>query len=283
MNNYSKKNDSDIQITELPKSLDPIETGYGLNIFGIIRNSSSIDRQVIKPRIFRFFGISQLLSGNGWRWTDINGRKEFVSGNFVITTPGLIHDYAGNKTEYREDAISFSGSVADSLLNAGIINEGIFFAGSERKLLPIIELSLKPARESQIEANIKLQELLFSIYRRNIDSRLKEKDFAFDELLNLLHENPDKWWQVKEMASYCSLSESQFRLRFKDRTGTSPKQYIDSVKMKLACELLAGTEKSIEEIARLLGYIDPLHFSRRFKFISGLAPTVYRMTMSRNG
>jgi len=280
--NNGKKNDSSFQITEVPKGIEPIHTGYGLTIFGVIRNSYSAERTVVKPRMFRFYGISQLLSGNGWRWTEPEGRTEFISGSFVITTPGLIHDYAGNGTEYREDAISFSGHVADSLYNAGIIKDGIFFAGSDRKLLPIIELSMNPDRESQIEANIKLQELLLSIYRRSVDSRLNEKDYILDELLNMIRENPEKWWQVKEMARFCSLSESHFRLRFRGRTGVSPKQYIDSVKMKLACELLAGTDKFIEGIASQLGYVDPLHFSRRFKSYTGLSPTVYRATMSRN-
>lgn len=279
---YSKNSDFPVHVTQQPEGIDSIHTVYGLWIFGAIRNSISPARETLNPRLFRFYGISQLLEGRGWRWTGQGGRQEFGPGSFIITTPGLIHDYGGLAGAYREDAISFSGPVADSLFNAGILEEGIFFTGSDRKLLSVIELSMNPSRESQMESNIRLQELLVGIHHMKRETDSDRRESVFKDLLGLIRDNPGKWWQVKEMARFCSLSEGYFRSRFQEITGVSPKQYIDSVKIKLACEMLAGMGEPVENIALKLGYVDPLHFSRRFKSFTGLSPRAYRISMSRN-
>ncbi|WP_300845227.1 helix-turn-helix domain-containing protein [uncultured Acetatifactor sp.] len=49
-----------------------------------------------------------------------------------------------------------------------------------------------------------------------------------------------------------------------------------SIRMDRARELLKNTGYSIQEISSLVGYADPLYFSRLFQKQTGRSPSVYR-------
>lgn len=59
----------------------------------------------------------------------------------------------------------------------------------------------------------------------------------------------------------------------------TPMQYIISVRMTNAQQLLGTTEYNITEIASVVGYDNPLYFSRLFKKQTGLSPTEYRKNL----
>jgi AraC-like DNA-binding protein len=88
--------------------------------------------------------------------------------------------------------------------------------------------------------------------------------------------NPEKWWTTGEMAEICLLSESQFRILFRRKTGMKPKEYIDRIKIQQAIKMLTTTTLPVRRIAKSIGYLDPYHFSRRFKHLVGISPDGYR-------
>ncbi|WP_158617308.1 helix-turn-helix domain-containing protein [Falsigemmobacter faecalis] len=59
-------------------------------------------------------------------------------------------------------------------------------------------------------------------------------------------------------------------------SGVSVSDYIEAARMTEARRLLAFTQLSIAEIGYRLGYTDPSYFSRRFRSVAGLTPSVYR-------
>jgi AraC-like DNA-binding protein len=46
--------------------------------------------------------------------------------------------------------------------------------------------------------------------------------------------------------------------------------------MSLACRQLVEGDAAVRDIARSLGFPDPLHFARRFRQLVGEPPTAYR-------
>ena len=55
-----------------------------------------------------------------------------------------------------------------------------------------------------------------------------------------------------------------------------PMQYILSIRIANAQNLLETTAYTVSEIAAIVGYDNPLYFSRLFKKQLGMSPTEYR-------
>ena len=53
-------------------------------------------------------------------------------------------------------------------------------------------------------------------------------------------------------------------------------RYVTDCRMKQAKQWLEITDKTMYDIARLLGYQDEVYFSKLFKKETGLTPTAYR-------
>lgn len=90
--------------------------------------------------------------------------------------------------------------------------------------------------------------------------------------------NPAEQISVAGLAAMARMSPSHFAAQFRQRVGTSPLRFQTQVRMGRARELLDTTTSSIEAIARAVGYDDPFYFSRVFKTVHDVAPTVYRST-----
>jgi AraC family transcriptional regulator, arabinose operon regulatory protein len=58
--------------------------------------------------------------------------------------------------------------------------------------------------------------------------------------------------------------------------GTSPMQYLRTVRVEAAKRLLVTIETPVGEVAAQVGFEDPLYFSRVFRKVTGKSPTAYR-------
>lgn len=66
---------------------------------------------------------------------------------------------------------------------------------------------------------------------------------------------------------------------FKEYTGTTIRGYLNLVRVRQATALLRSTSLNVSEVARQVGFRDPLYFSRIFKREMGLSPSEYRQTL----
>ena len=64
--------------------------------------------------------------------------------------------------------------------------------------------------------------------------------------------------------------------RFKEYVGLSAIEYITHFRIEKACKELAGTNKSVMEIAFECGFSNLSNFNRQFRRIAGCSPTKYR-------
>jgi transcriptional regulator GlxA family with amidase domain len=72
------------------------------------------------------------------------------------------------------------------------------------------------------------------------------------------------------------MSTSWFGKSFAAAAGMSPKQYILDLRIRNAQILLETTDGTVSEIARIVGYDNPMYFSRLFRKAKGLSPLNYR-------
>ncbi len=114
------------------------------------------------------------------------------------------------------------------------------------------------------------REYLSSDKRRLIAPVIDKIDRAFNEDIS-----------VSELAKEIGVSEVYMRRIFLNTLGISPKEYIISKRMEYAKSLLSSGDFSVSEVARLVGYSEPCHFSREFSRRVGTNPIKYSSDMTK--
>ena len=86
-------------------------------------------------------------------------------------------------------------------------------------------------------------------------------DPAIGLVVGLLHGQPGDPWTVATLAKSINMSRSAFSERFRDAVGQPPLQYLTTLRMQRAGELLATTDLGVKQIANVVGYESPSSFT----------------------
>jgi transcriptional regulator GlxA family with amidase domain len=78
------------------------------------------------------------------------------------------------------------------------------------------------------------------------------------------------------MVTASGLSQRTFKRRFKAATGYTPVDYVQTVRVEEAKQMLERSETPTDMIAHAVGYEDTAFFRRLFKRKTGVAPARYR-------
>lgn len=142
---------------------------------------------------------------------------------------------------------------------------------------------------SVLSANIQLLlEYLDRFYDRQFATRHKvnsEIVARFERQLKEFYDRPhagEGFPSVNDFASKANLSPKYFGELVKKETGLTPKTMIMQHLINVAKHRLAVSQDDISIIAYDLGFDYPAHFTRMFKRVTGVSPTVYRQTLSLN-
>ncbi|MEK3720370.1 response regulator transcription factor [Paenibacillus sp. FSL H8-0034] len=96
------------------------------------------------------------------------------------------------------------------------------------------------------------------------------------ECQRFVYNHLDKKISLEDAATHLHLHPSYLSRLFKRETGENFVEYVTRIKMGKAKELLEITDKSIEEIADMLGYDNKNYFGKLFKAHTGTVPNGYR-------
>lgn len=131
-------------------------------------------------------------------------------------------------------------------------------------------------------SDIKCMSVLYEIYYEMIRCE-KEKgavSFRHPQIERVCYDmqqkfkNPD--YKVSDAARKAGISDVYFRRLFKEELGMSPLQYLISLRIAHAKNLITYEKKSVSEVASESGFSDIYYFSRMFKKATGFTPTEYR-------
>lgn len=81
---------------------------------------------------------------------------------------------------------------------------------------------------------------------------------------------------MEEYAKTHHMSISTLSRMFKHHTGLTPLQFLLNIRLSAAKNLLKDTNLTISEISSMVGYDNPLYFSRLFHKHVGITPRDYR-------
>ncbi len=94
--------------------------------------------------------------------------------------------------------------------------------------------------------------------------------------MDFVANNYQKKLRVEDMARAVGISRGHLNRCFKNALSMAPQEYLLNFRMDNAAHLLKETEEPVNIIADMVGYADPLTFSKAFKAKFGMSPKHYR-------
>jgi YesN/AraC family two-component response regulator len=80
----------------------------------------------------------------------------------------------------------------------------------------------------------------------------------------------------RDIAQHVSIAEDYLTYCFRQELGTTPIKYLQRYRVNRARQLLNDNEKSVTEIALMVGFSDSSYFSRIFHRETGMSPEAFR-------
>ncbi|HPS61758.1 MAG TPA: helix-turn-helix transcriptional regulator, partial [Bacteroidales bacterium] len=250
-----------------------------------------------------YFSFILTIDGSGVYCLDDN-RFPFGSGTFFFTNPGHIKSY-----ELHRSQEAFIITLTENFLREYVRSD--IYAGFPFLLAEIAPpVTLSPGdlfdfttlyrqmtgesgRDSFYKNKIlgslfsvllfKVKEKFWSDYdpkeEGNRDSRIVRsfKELLEKEFRKVMTGGPDgDRLQAQDFAERLSLHPNYLNAVIKSKTGRTVNEWISRRTLSAAKSLLLGTPCSSKQIAYMLGFSEPTHFSRFFRKHTCLSPGIFR-------
>lgn len=223
----------------------------------------------------------------GVGWCEIDGQRWTVSENQGILIPaGIGHAYGTEPGEHwRIHWVHFNGSEAAGLfayMHESLESPLIFLPRPEPLVDAFGEMLRWTRRAHATAALIALGGSLARLIGLVIDGRraMAGKARRVEERILLtierMNESLHAPLQLDQLAAEARLSVAHYCPLFKKLVGTSPMRFYNQLRIRKACDLLSQTDLAIREVGEEVGFADPFYFSRTFKKVMGVSPSVYR-------
>jgi AraC family transcriptional regulator, arabinose operon regulatory protein len=164
---------------------------------------------------------------------------------------GLVHAHVASAHVREQIGTVFDGVHRDSLWGTQLRTE-MAMNGIEHILLLVAEAS--------------------GSGRRALDPRVQS-------VIQRIASRPGADHSVATLAATVHLSASRFAHLFKVETGQSPVRFVQETRLKEAAKLIELTSAQVSEVARIVGFQSPIHFSSTFRERYGMSPRAYRQRL----
>lgn len=102
------------------------------------------------------------------------------------------------------------------------------------------------------------------------------------DLLNIIHFDLDKMYSIADLTKASGASCATIHRMFLQYCNCTPLAYMIKYRMMLSEKMLSVGERSIKEIASILGYRNQLYFSSVFRKYHDVSPSDFRMKKRKN-
>lgn len=105
---------------------------------------------------------------------------------------------------------------------------------------------------------------------------LRDHSPLVQKVINYINLNMDSQLSLKSLAAMCYISPSYLSNLFKQETGQTLTDYINTQRIRRAAHRLCTGNDGIAAVAEQVGILDVNYFTKIFKKVMGVTPTQYR-------
>ena len=206
-------------------------------------------------------------------------------GDCIVLPKGVPHWFLVDKKDSCQIAqLEFYIEIPDEM-NTGmeLYRQVQYYKFSEcEPVKDLIESICKLHRSDKLGKYKELQmDLMFVQLFIEFAAKLEEQDSyeqngKIEEIVNYVNENYENDICIEDVAKQFGVSSRYIRKCFKKETGINCSQYITSLRIEKAKELLWSSNKTVTEVALMTGFNSSQYFCRVFQHQTGKMPLEYR-------
>ncbi|PWM70707.1 MAG: hypothetical protein DBX59_10510 [Bacillota bacterium] len=219
-----------------------------------------------------------------------NPATVLVDGEYVTTKENAVliygphapHAIDCNVGDLYFEKFSFTDDAAAELLEMyGLLTDKIYYPSDScaeelHRLFDCIDDEFFRPRKFAGNAVRIYAEQIFLTLCRDVNSDSPEYNEkivnTFCEIRKAIYSQPNKEWNVDDMAKAAKLNKARFFELYKKLFGISPIQDIISLRVRIAKTLLGTHKYTVAEVAEMTGYQNVFHFIRQFKKHTDITP-----------
>ncbi len=141
------------------------------------------------------------------------------------------------------------------------------------------DILLKSMEDSSVETvlveSLAVHQLLDALAKGTVKVYTRNQKIVL-ETVEYVKQHYSESLEISTLLKMAGMSKSQYMKVFRQYIGTTPYNYMLSLRMTKAKELLEVTDEPIESIAMMVGFPDASAFSTRFTGMVGMSPSKYR-------
>ncbi|MBQ7841691.1 MAG: helix-turn-helix domain-containing protein [Lachnospiraceae bacterium] len=238
----------------------------------------------------------------------LNGSRSFLKkGDYFIVDYGSSHSYEKSQNltlinclflpEIIDETLQGCESL-DQLLHACLIRyyrmtlgeawADRIFHDVDGKVEQLLYGMLEEYREKKLGSaeifRCRLTEILILTLRMLVQSEKKyPESTAVTEVIRYVDGHYREPLTLQNFCERNHYSLPYISRRFKQEAGMTFREYLQKTRMEKCCELLAGSDMTVNEIARAVGYEDTQFFHEIFKRFLHMTPREYRRLRKNAG